>query len=224
MENYQLTAADFADTGQWRLIVEIGEKGLKAFLENTLHTEIPPQELCKSEWKDSPQDLCKNIEEAVYNCPRLLDDFATKIIISDLHTLFVPQKIAEDRAGSEEELYNKVYQAAETDIMTDTDNGVTAVWCPGPGVKSFLSRTFPGARITCNLLDKIRKYRKNSDHSNCTELGEGVKLFKDIREDEADLILMKGDGLISASTHKISNLEEIETVVKNLQRVYSLTE
>ncbi len=37
-----LTAADFADTGQWRLIVRIYRGGISAHLENTLHEGLSP--------------------------------------------------------------------------------------------------------------------------------------------------------------------------------------
>lgn len=208
---YQLTAADFADTGQWRLLLKIGVTGLEAFLENTLHPEIEPQPLCNVTWDLNRDMLKKNIEDAVYSNPRLLDDFATRVILYDPCTLFIPSEIAEERAGAEEELYKKVYTAEDADIMTDFDRDITAAWSLAPGIKSFLTRTFPGARITCNLMEKVRNLRKdNSD----------LSLHVFARKGETDVILLDGKKLISASTHEWSHLDDIAYLALNLLDVY----
>ena len=208
---YQLTAADFADTGQWRLLLKIGVTGLEAYLENTLHPGIEPQFLCNAKWDLNKDLLKKNIEDAVYSNPRLLDDFATRIILYDPRTLFIPTAIAEETAGSEEELYKKVYTAEEADIMTDFDLDLTAAWSLAPGVKSFLTRTFPGARITCNLMEKVRNFRKSN---------EGLTLYAIAREGEADIIMLENSKLISASTHEWSHTDDIAYLALNLLDVY----
>lgn len=208
---YKLTAADFADTGQWRLLLEIESTGLVAFLENTIHPEIPPQTLCSASWEINKDKLRQNIEDAVYKNPRLLDDFATRIILFDQRTLFIPTHIAEEKIGSEEEIYQKIYTADDSDIMTDSDRDITAVWAMSPGVKSFLMRTFPGSRITCNLLDKVRYLRKRN---------EGASVFAFVRKTETDIILLDGDKLISASTHDWGHPDDIAYLVLNLLNIY----
>ena len=208
---YTLTAADFADTGQWRLLLKIGCTGLEAYLENTLHPEIEPQALCTASWPLNKDMLRQNIEDAVYNNPRLLDDFATRIILYDPRTLFIPTEIAEEALGTEEELYKKVYVAEESDIMTDHDRDITAAWCLAPGVKSFLMRTFPGARISSNLMEEVRRLRKEND---------GLTLFALARKGEVDIILLEDDKLISASTHEWSHTDDIAYLVLNLPDVY----
>ena len=208
---YTLTAADFADTGQWRLLLKIGVTGLEALLENTLHPEIEPQPLCMAKWDLNKDMLRKNIEEAVYNNPRLLDDFATKIILFDPRTLFIPTEIAEESAGNEEELYKKVYTAEEADIMIDFDKDITAAWSLAPGIKSFLMRTFPGARITCNLMELVRNLRKNN---------QGLTLYAFSRTGETDIILLDDDNLISASTHEWHHVDDIAYLAINLLDVY----
>lgn len=208
---YKLTAADFADTGQWRLLLKISQTGLEAFLTNTIHTDIEPQILCTASWEPDRKKLLKNIEETIYNNPRLLDDFATRIILFEPHTLFIPTEIAEESAGAEENIYRKVYKAEEQDIMTDSDSDITAAWSMAPGIKSFLLRTFPGARITCNLMDKFKILRKNN---------EGLTLHIYIRGNETDFILLNENLLISASTHPIASTREIEDMKTNLLKAY----
>lgn len=211
---YTLTASDFADTGQWRLLLKIGPTGLEAFLENTLHDEIPPQHLCEARWPSNRDMLRENIEEAVYSNPRLLDDFATRIIIYDPRTLFMPTEIAEESTGAEEEIYQKVYSAEESDIMSDFDSDLTAVWSPAPGIKGFLSRTFPGAKITCNLLDKVRRLRADN---------KGYGLFAFGRSNEIDLILLSDRNLVSASTHTWRHTDDAAYLILNLLDVYSVS-
>lgn len=208
---YTLTAADFADTGQWRLLLKIGSTGLEAFLENTLHAEIEPQPLCRASWEINKDKLRNNIEEAVYNNPRLLDDFATRIILYDPRTLFIPTEIADQSLGAEEELYKKVYVAEEADIMTDRDADITAAWCMAPGLKSFLMRTFPGARISCNLMELVRDFRKTNS---------GASILAVARNGEADIILLKDNKLFSASTHEWTHPDDIAYLVWNLLEVY----
>lgn len=208
---YQLSAADFADTGQWKLLLKIGVTNLDAYLENVLHPEIELQELCKIKWDLNKDKLRDNIEEAVYSNPRLLDDFSTKIILYDPRTLFIPREVAEEAAGTEEDLYKKVYSAEESDIMTDEDRDLIAVWSLAPGIKSFLMRTFPGARITCNLMEKVRDLRKKN---------EGLTLYAFAREGETDLILLENKNLISASTHEFSHTDDIAYLALNLLEVY----
>ena len=209
----ELTAADFADTGQWRLLLKIGATGLKAFLENTIRKEIPPQPLCESNWPFNRDELKKNLEDAVYNNPRLLDDFATRIIIYDPRTLFIPTEIAQESLGKEEELYKKVYTADDSDIMTDTDDDITAVWAPAPGIRSFLMRTFPGARISCNLFEKIKKLRDEKG---------GYALYLFARSHEADVILMHNRDLISASTQEWSHTDDLAFLTLNLLEIYNV--
>lgn len=211
MEEYNLTAADFADTGQWRLLLEIGVTGLKAALENTLHPELKPQPLCEASWDFNKDKLRENIEEAVYSNPRLLDDFSTRIILYDPRTLFLPTQVAEEAPGAEEELYKKVYVADDVDIMSDFDKDLTAVWCLAPGIKAFLMRTFPGARITCNLMEKVRQLRKEN---------ENLTLFIFSRKNEADLILLDGKDLISAATHECHHPDDVAFRAFNLLEVY----
>lgn len=208
---YTLTAADFADTGQWKLLLKIGRGGLEAFLENTLHPEIDPQSLCSVVWEPNKDMLRRNIEEAVYGNPRLLDDFATGIVLYDPCTLFLPTEIAEESVGAEEEIYRKVYASEPEDIMTDVDKDLTAAWSLAPGVKSFLMRTFPGARITCNLMNEVRRLRKTN---------KGLKVFAIARKGEVDIIMLDGNGLVSASTHEWTHPDDIAYLTLNLLDVY----
>lgn len=196
----QLTASDFADTGQWRLRISIFKDGMSAYLENLLHKDLEPQLLFKTEWEDNEGSFLSNLENAVYENPRVLDDFAASIIIYDRKTLFMPTELSEIDPGSEEDYYMALYPCDINDIMTDRENDLTAIWSPGKGVKSFLLRTFPGALITSNLMDSVRYKRR---------INRGLTMFVDQRGNETDYVFLNSDKLIGAATHSTDNPAEV---------------
>ena len=208
---YTLTAADFADTGQWRLVLKIMRRGMEAWLENTLHNEIPQQQLCSAEWEEDDVKLLSNFENAVFDNPRLLDDFATKIIIYDIKTLFIPSDIPELTDKSETDIYKNFYDGATADIMSDRDGEITAAWTMVPGLRSFLLRTFPGARITCNLMEKVRSLRKSN---------KGILLFGEVRDSETDIILLENNKLKAASTRKTKKDTNQESMFREVAEAY----
>lgn len=208
-----LTAADYADTGQWRLIIKIFTTGISALLENTLHDDVEPQPLFSSKWDDSEGDILRNIENAVYDHPRVLDDFSARIEVFDRRTLFLPTALLEETEGIEDTFYTSVYDADERDVMCQTDKDITAAFTLTKGLKAFLVRTFPGARIVCNLMQQVKAQRAS---------GDGKRMWISAREKEADFVLTDGRDLISASTHSISSPDDILYHAFNIMGVYGI--
>lgn len=207
-----LTAADYADTGQWRLILRIRKDGMSAHLENTLHEGIEPQELFSARWEADSEQMLRNIENAVYDHPRVLDDFSARIIIYDRKIAFMPTAMAEETEGAEENIFLALYDGDADDVMSESDGDITAAYAPAPGLKGFLNRTFPGARIGCNLMNMLRNVRK----------GEGIRLHIAVRDAEADFILLRGEELLAAVTHDCRADDDIIYHGFNLMDVYSL--
>ncbi len=209
-----LTAADFADTGQWRLILKIFPTGMNAHLENTLHPDLEPQMLFSTQWEADGVNLLRNIENAVYDHPRVLDDFSARIIIFDRKVLFMPTELVEETEGAEEAFYTSLYASDASDVITETDGDITVAYAPATGLKGFLNRTFPGARIGCNLMVVVKKFRND---------GSGKRLCLDIRDGEADFILLDGQNLISASTHSWIDPADIAYHGFNILDVYGVS-
>ena len=207
-----LTAADYADTGQWRLIVRIYLSGMSAFIENTIHTDLEPQLLFSSEWECEPDDLLNHIENAVYDHPRVLDDFSARIIVFDPHTLFMPVSFNENGEGEDEDFYVAVYGGEPADVMTDSFEGILAAYSPVGGLKGFLSRTFPGARIECNLMEQLRRRRN----------GEGKRIFLTPRKNETDYLLFDGKEFLSGSTHPTPAASDVAYHAANILDVYDM--
>lgn len=208
-----LTAADYADTGQWRLIVKIGNGGISAHLENTIHRDVDLQELFSTTWEEGSGSLLQHIENAVYDHPRVLDDFSARIVVYDRKTLFMPTELLLDTEGAEETYYTSVYGGDGADVMCEGDKEVTAAFMLAPGLKGFLSRTFPGARIGCNLMRKV---------TECRGKGEGKKLSLSLRDGEADFVMADGGNLLSASTRPWITGDDIAYFAFNLMNVYGV--
>lgn len=208
-----LTAADYADTGQWRLIVNIFTSGISAYLENTIHDDVEPQELFTTRWEEGSGSLLQHIENAVYDHPRVLDDFSARIVVYDRRTLFMPTELLEDTEGAEETFYTSLYESEGADVMCDTDRDITAAFSLAPGLKGFLNRTFPGARLGCNLMQEVRRHRHE---------GEGVRMYIVSREGEADFVLLDGSKLLSASTHTDNGGADIAYHAFNIMDVYGV--
>lgn len=218
-----LTAADYADTGQWKLIMNIYTTGMEAFLENTLHPDVELQLLFSVKWENDPGNLLEHIENAVYDHPRVLDDFSASIILFDPRTLFIPTAVL-DEEDSEIEIYTSLYNAEPTDILVETDRDLTATSSMAPGIKSFLKRTFPGTIISTNLMNQVRNLRKEKSGKDDEEnsLVRMKKMIVTERDNEADFILLENKSLISASTHSIKAKEDIIYHVYNIIDAYGL--
>lgn len=210
----QLTAADFADTGQWRLRINIYPDGMDAGLENMLYDDVGLQQLFESKWETDGSFL-SNLENAVYEHPRVLDDFAAKIVIYDRKTLFIPTRLADETEGSEEDYYMSFYEVEPADIMTDIDRDLTAAWSPGKGIRSFLLRTFPGALVTCNLMDRVKTKRK-------LNINGGKCLYVIRRDGETDFVALDGSKLLGAVTHSTDTPAEALYHTLNLTDVLGM--
>lgn len=212
-----LTVADFADTGQWRLILNIHPTGINALLENTLHKDVEPQRLFATRWDNDPDNLLHHIENAVYDNPRVLDDFSARIVLFDRRTLFIPTVVIEENESEAEEIYTSLYTAKEADVVCETEGDLTAASSLAPGLKGFLQRTFPGARIATNLMMQVTQLRKENS-------GSGKRMTVTVRDEdkEADFILLDGVSLVSASTHTVNGLEDITYHIYNIIDTYGL--
>lgn len=208
-----LTAADYADTGQWRLLLHISSGGIKAYLENTIHDDLGPEVLFSSSWEKDGGELLKHIENAVYDHPRVLDDFSTRIVVCASKTLLIPTTLLADNEGAEEDYFTAVYEGEPEDVITDIDKEVTAAFVLVAGLKGFLGRTFPGASVRSNLMEIYRNHLKTA---------KGAKMFIEIRKGEADFVLGVDGRLLSGSTHGWKTGEDICYHAFNILNVYGV--
>ncbi|MDE6218390.1 MAG: DUF3822 family protein [Muribaculaceae bacterium] len=217
--NVGFSAADLADTGQWRLIALISEEGMTACLRHSRAQAAPPAILFSNHWQDNGNNLLQKIENTVYDNPRLLDDYATEVIIQTPKALFVPSLLL-DEIGIEEDLLGSVYPAEAEDIFTDNAHGMASedkescIYTLTPGLPAFLQRTLPGARISCHLSVLIEKFRHHTS--------EHTRIYADIRQKGADILAFNGKNLLSASVQPWESTADIAYRILLLMKSYNL--
>ena len=207
------TAVRIGDVSDWRLIAVISETGMVAYLKNT---ENPAEEvvtLFDEKWDRDPAQLLQNIENAVYDHPQVLDDFSADITLVAPATMWVPGDYA-DEEDICAEMYASVYPAEPADIMTEEVQGEACLYSLVPGLLPFLQRTFPGARCHSHQGVMVRRFRERGGDVPC--------LYVDIRDGEADFVLLDNRRLLLASTLPWKAPEDIEYKLYNIFSVYGL--
>lgn len=196
-----LTPSDFADTGQWHLAVYVRDKGLEAWLRNTADSRRPLVKVASVEWDpegDAYGALLRNIENAVYDHPALLDDYATDIILESRRTTWIPNTIFYGADYDIEEIFTDLYPGENQEIISDTlkNPEATVLFSFASGLDSFLSRTIPGARLRSHLGVMVERFLNYNSSAK--------RIFINIRKDSADIVLFNGESFLCAVSKPVS--------------------
>lgn len=213
--NFQaiLTPADFADTGQWRLIVYISRQGMRAFLKHISDKSRPMVEMLKVNWpEDDSSTLLTSIENAVYDHPGLLDDYATEIILESPKVCFAPNEIIDSEEDSENSIFSTVFPGEDQEVLSDRLPDCTALFTLARGLDGFISRTIPGARIRSHLAVIAERFRRQK--------ADGPRIYVDIRDKHIDLLAFNNEQLLSASVQPWRTKEDILYRIFNLMNAY----
>lgn len=165
-ENHDIIHPVITDTALWHLAVYLTDDRIDAYLKNIHELSAPLQKVMEVPFRDKDQ-LLKQIENAVYDNPYILDDFSSDIIISTDNFTLAPVEMTEASETVAEKLYTSVFpSSAPDDIFYDSNERVCVMFSPVAGLKDFLSRTFPGARISSEVMVLIQKFAKFSGGGN----------------------------------------------------------
>lgn len=206
----ETTPLHLSDTGLWHLTVRISADGVGAWVARKEAPEEPPRKLMESRWTPAPDGMMARIENAVYDHPEVLDDYSATIEIRTTRTLVVPKEEAIDPTEAEN-LYGLVYNGRGEDVMTDANGKETLLFTLCPGMNAFLQRTFPGARVRSHLSMRIEETRSR---------GTGLRIHLWTRGNEADLVCMNGDNLLSASVQHWKEWSDLAYRIFTLSEVY----
>lgn len=186
-------AVDFTDTGVWRLIIYISCRGMTALLK---HTEDPAQPLVRlfsTSWDDDGAPLLQKIESAIYDHPRVLEDYATDIIVETPRLTWMPDELL-DLEDAESTVFYSIFPTVNGEFLSEQSAGITALYSLCDGLGAFISRTIPGARVRPHISILVDRLRRLS--------AETPVVYVDVRDGEADLIAFDGKQLLSTVTHK----------------------
>lgn len=205
---------DFTDTGLWRLIIYISQAGMSALLRHVEDASQPLVSLFSTSWDQDESLLLPKIESAVYDNPRLLEDYATEIIVETKQLTWIPTDIVEENEV-EDVVFGTLFPTATDSPMTDTAGRMTALFSLTNGLQSFISRTLPGARVRSHLAVLVNHFGKLS--------GDNPHIFVDIRADEADMILFNRKSMLMAVTHQWHSVSDIGYRAAQLASAYGIT-
>lgn len=192
----------------------ISAGGMEAYLRNLEDPTAEVVTLVHEKWESS-DNLLATIENAVYDNSRLLDDYSVDIAIVTERTLWVPASVIEEWDDMGDGYFNSVYDTDAEDIMKDYAGDKVCLYTLARGLKSFLGRTFPGARIRNQQTILVERFGERS--------ADLPRIYIDIRRDAADFVAFDSDSnLLMAVTHEWRTLEDIQYHLYNLMDVYGL--
>ena len=202
--------SDLTDTGQWHLAVDISKNGFGAWLLPDASLGRIPRAVARLSWHPSEEGLLSRIEDAVYDNPTVLDDYSADIIVECDRQIWLPASLYptdEDCA----EAYTSIYGGDPRDVMVNDPGKEKCAFMLTPGLKSFMQRSFPGARIWSQ--QALLKETANEPH-------ESYRCLIDIRDGALDLILLRRGELLCASTHLWKTETDIAYVILNILQTY----
>ena len=208
-----IALGSFVDTGHWKLLLTITADGMVGLIKNIQQTNKNPLLLFRNNWNADEGESLKNVENTVYENPRMLDDFATQIIIEAPKSLWIPSKFAEEDEY-DDKYFTKVYKALPEDIFADFYDEEICLFTLMPGLKSFLSRTLPGCRISSHIAILKEYYQ--------AKIKGGNYIFLDIRDKAIDILAFSNKKFLSAATHPCEDFEELRYRILLLADAYNL--
>lgn len=202
-----------SDPSEWRLVCVLTSSGFEAYLRNLEDPTAEVECVVRENWGNT-DNILKEFENTVYDNPLLLDDFSIDIAIVSERTLWAPLSVIDSWEDMGDSYFTQVFDCTPDDIMRDYLEDKVCMYTLAPGLRSFLARTFPGARI------------RNQQSIIVSRLGDRIadmpRIYIDIREGEADFIAFEDTRLLTAVTHDWHTIEDIQYHLFNIMDVYSI--
>lgn len=214
--------ANLADTGRWKLYLEVSADGMCALLKN-IEGEEKPIVLTKKEWEAKESEILANIENTVYDNPRILDDFATTIVITTDKALWIPTELTDDDEY-DENLFTCVYPAERGDIFSDFGEDKVCLYTLAPGLNAFFQRTLPGCKITSHLSVLSRHFGDREAQKISARPEEPAKptIYVNIRKNYADIFAYYKGEMLCGAAHQWREWSDIAYKIFLIADTYRL--
>lgn len=209
-----------ADPSERRLTVYLSASGVKAYLRNTIDVTNGYRTLIDASWKCETKDLLRKIENCIYDHPEVLDDYECDVIIESDKVMWVPVAVAEDEE-MRAIVYNSLYPNVEdSDIFEDLtgkdEEDAASLYTLCPGLSSFLQRTFPGAKISCQQTQLFSRFKGR--------VTDEPSIFADLRDGRMDILIFRGNEFLMGSTHRYADEQDAYYHILNCIRQCHLDE
>lgn len=221
--NFNMNMVALADTGQWRMIVTVSFSGISAILRNVMYPGVNPVPLFRKDWVADESNILDFVEAAVYDNPRLLDDFSTQILIYTAKSLWIPAELTEDEEY-DEKFFTSVYPSRPEDIFADFGDKEVCLYTLAPGLNSFFQRTLPGCKIASHISILKREFQKSElsfshDFSNVVPF---ETIYINCRREDADFFAFQNGNFLSGVTHRWKSFSDLVYWALLLCKVYDL--
>ncbi|MDE7345343.1 MAG: DUF3822 family protein [Muribaculaceae bacterium] len=202
--------SDLLDTGQWHLAVDISRHGFGAWLLPDASLGRAPRVIISQTWHPSEEGLLERIEDAVYDNPTVLDDYSADIIVESDRQLWLPSPLYPNDDDCAE-AYVGIYGGDILDVMVNDMGKEKCAFMLVPGLRSFMQRSFPGARIWSQ--QSLLREAAIQPH-------DSFKCLVDIRETSIDIVLLRRGELLCVSTHLWKKETDIAYAILNILQTF----
>lgn len=203
------------DTAEWHLAVHLGSDSISAFLKNLKDKATPLRLVLDARLKHSEDNFLRQIENTIYDNPYILDDFSSDIIISTGRFCFVPVDLINASETDAESVFTTIFPSSDpSGLFYDYSEKVGCIYSPVNGLKDFISRTFPGSRISCEAMVLFEKFR---DYP-----GGGQRVYLHCGAGNNYTFAFSGKNLLFASRFSGKEISDIAYYILNAMQVYSL--
>jgi hypothetical protein len=200
---------NYADPAQWRLIITMSATSLQGWLKNTAASDGVVRKLADAHWEQTIDGVLQRIENIVYDNPALLDDYEADILIDTNKVLYIPQELCEEENDAES-AFGQVFPSGCDELLYDkVSNDAKAAYHLTRGLKAFLDRTFPGARVHHKLTPMIRRLAEQT---------EGRTIYVDIEGNNLSLIAMEDKRFIGAVSRQFNDYDEATWHILNFRQ------
>lgn len=214
MNSEEATIRGVRDVGEWRLVVWLARTGIRVWLAPVAR-EGGVRRLLSIDWPRADEELLSRIESAVYDHPEVLDDFSADIIVEENHGLWLP--VSDSDEFEDADAFASVYGHDADETLRDEPAGENApvrVYYLANGLRGFLNRTFPGARI---LSQQTLFYRMLESRKSF-----GPRAVLVPRQGWCDILAFNGGEFLSGSSQQWSDPMDIVYHLANLCDAYGL--
>lgn len=201
------------DSGLWKLVISISRREMSVVMKHIEDPGVKPQLMFRIPLEGDDAAILSQIEKAVYDYPKIMEDYATEIILTTGKAVWVPTDYMDDEEV-EAGYLQEIYRCEPEDIHSNSNEEEGCVYTFIPGLLPFLNRTLPGCRIYSHIFILNRELQAKES--------EAPRVYVAIRENEADILAYRNGELLSASTHPWTAIADIAYYIFLMADAYSI--
>lgn len=184
---------EYSDPDRWRQIVLISAGGVRSWMSDRRDSAAALRPCVDVSMDARNPGLLRRIEDAVYDNPILLEEFATDIIIATERFTLIPSPLETDAAENEAIFTTAIGGDADMPMVSPLGSA-TILYSLEPGLEDFISRTFAGARTMHHLVPAALHFGRSPQG--------GTTLYADIRAGWIDMLAFRNKELIMACSQR----------------------